>query len=372
LYALSDGEVRGAVVGAAAVLARAEAAFLDLVAGLDSRPEAVPGTRPGQGAAAFLHQVVLRSPGQVFRDVAAARAIDGIGLDAAGPAGAGAGGSAEDGAAGQDGGPDGVGGLPVMVAAFRSGQVSRQHLDVAVRTLGKVPAHLASTVDGEGRTGAKQVDSYLTEHSRIFPPSGTERLGRHLLAVLNPDGLDRFDPAAFQRRSLTWSVDGTGMLVGRFQLDPASGACLKAALDRFSAPHAATPVTSHDDGSPDMDPDLDPGPGPEGGVQGGDVQTGAGQPEGAGTGQTGRRSGNDGDAEQGVLLPDGRTRAQRQADGLTAIARMAMAADEGTVRAEPRTSWCWRPRSRSPPPPPPAGGAGPCRRVGQARTAEPA
>ena len=38
------------------------------------------------------------------------------------------------------------------------------------------------------------------------------------------------DPAAFQRRSLTCAVDGTGMLIGRFQLDPASGACLKAAL----------------------------------------------------------------------------------------------------------------------------------------------
>jgi hypothetical protein len=184
LYALSDGEVRGAVAGAAGVLARVEAAFLDLVAALDSRPGAVPGTRPGQGAAAFLHQVVLRSPGQAFRDVAAARMLDRCGAAGGGPDGgdgvgvvdgvagadgvvatgaaAGAEAGAEEGGGGsEDGGPDGAGdgssgvapgggvvgdgtvgsgGLPVMVAAFRSGQVSRPHLDVAVRTLSKVPA----------------------------------------------------------------------------------------------------------------------------------------------------------------------------------------------------------------------------------------
>jgi hypothetical protein len=71
---------------------------------------------------------------------------------------------------------------------------------------------------------------------------------------MDPDGLDRFDPQAFQRRSLTCSVDGTGMLVGRFQLDPASGACLKAALDRFSAPHPATAVTSRNGGEPAAGP----------------------------------------------------------------------------------------------------------------------
>jgi hypothetical protein len=194
------------------------------------------------------------------------------------------------------------------VAAFRSGQVSRQHLDVAVRTLGKVPAHLSAKIYSDGRSGAERVDSYLAEHSRIFPPSGTERLGRHLLAVMDPDGLDRYDPAAFQRRSLTCSVDGTGMLVGRFQLDPASGACLKAALDRFSAPHPATAVTRHDEDSHAEASDTN---------------------RTSGDGETG------GEPEQGVLIPDGRSRAQRQADGLTAIARLAMAADEGTVRAEP-------------------------------------
>jgi hypothetical protein len=364
MYALSDAEVRGAVVRTARVQARVDAAFLDLVAALDSRPEAVPGTRPGQGAAAFLHQAVLRSPGQAFRDVAAARAIDGIGLDAGGPAGAGVGGAGvggagvsgagEDGGAGVDGRSEsadavgdsqveggvadpadpgsrsdgsgeagGSGGLPVMVAAFRSGQVSRQHLDVAVRTLGKVPAHLASKIYPDGRSGSERVDSYLTEHSRVFPPSGTERLGRHLLAVMDPDGLDRFDPAAFRRRSLTCSIDGTGMLVGRFQLDPASGACLKAALDRFSAPHPAVSVTSHDDRSPADGPV--PG---EGGGQATDDTTGGA------TVQHGSPAG-DGDAEQGVLIPDLRTLGQRQADGLTALARLAMAADQGTVRAEP-------------------------------------
>jgi hypothetical protein len=294
LYALSDGEVRAAVVGAARVLARVEAAFLDLVAALDSRPGAVPGTRPGQGTAAFLHQVVLRSPGQAFRDVAAARVLDrsvggrlsgersssdddGIAQDSgslddtdtdvADPAADGRGDNGEA----ADGTP-GPGVLPVMVVAFRSGRVSRQHLDVAVRTLGKVPAHLVSRVYPDGRSGAHWVDSYLAEQSRLFPPSGTERLGRHLLAVMDPDGVDRFDPVAFERRSLTCSVDGTGMLVGRFQLDPAAGACLRAALDRFSAPHPATAVTRHDGGEPEVGAGPGEGGGQteDGGTDGGD------------------------------------------------------------------------------------------------------
>ena len=51
-----------------------------------------------------------------------------------------------------------------------------------------------------------------------------------MLATLDPDGSDRFDPAAFERRGLHCAVDATGMLVGRFQLDPAAAASVKAAL----------------------------------------------------------------------------------------------------------------------------------------------
>ncbi len=129
-------------------------------------------------------------------------------------------------------------------------------------------------VDEDGVGGAERVDAFLTEQSKVLPPYATDRLARQVLATLDPDGSDRFDPAAYERRSLHCVVDATGMLVGRFQLDPAAAASVKAALDAYAAPGPQTPVEGED-----------------------------GQP---------------------ALLGDDRTRPQRYADALTAIARHAL------------------------------------------------
>src|SRR5262249_55697421 len=90
---------------------------------------------------------------------------------------------------------------------------------------------------------------------------------------------------AFGRRSLTCAVDSTGMLVGHFQLDPAAGAAVKAALDHYAASVPAVPA----------DPGTD---------------------------------------AQLALMADDRTRPQRYADALPTIARNALAAG-GAARGEP-------------------------------------
>jgi hypothetical protein len=87
------------------------------------------------------------------------------------------------------------------------------------------------------------------------------------------------------------------------------------------------------------------GDGTSGGTEGSAGQDGRGDGDlngrcdEKGRAEHGQRSGENGDGEgepeQGVLVPDLRTRAQRQADGLTALARLAMGADAGTVRSEP-------------------------------------
>ena len=244
-WSMSDAEVRETVRAGAAAVAGLEAAWLGLVRDLDGRPEAVAGARPGTTAATFLIHALRVSNGRAHADVAAAHAID----------------------------PD-TGQLPALGAAMAAGQVSRGHLDVAVRTLTRVPARLATTFDQDGVSGAERIDAFLTEHSRHLPPTGTDRLARHLLATLNPEALDRYDPDAFTRRALTCAVDATGMLIGRFHLDPAAGAAVKAALDHYAAP---TPPTPAED-----------------------------------------RAG-----EQTLLIGDDRTRPQRYADALTTIARTA-------------------------------------------------
>jgi hypothetical protein len=106
-------------------------------------------------------------------------------------------------------------------------------------------------------------------------------LAQQLLATLDPDGSDRFDPAAHERRGLWAAVDGTGMLVGRFQLDPAAAATVKAALDLYAAPKPQT-LTQTEDG-------------------------------------------------QQVLIGEDRTRSQRYADALTEIARRALTTATSSV-----------------------------------------
>ena len=246
-WPLSDGEVRDAVARAETVAAMVDFARLGLIGELDGRPVAVAGARPGRTAATFLMQKLRFSAARAGRDVAAARAMHRADSR-----------------------------LPEVAAAFAAGHVSRDHVDVAVRTMARIPAHLGQATDASGAAGWARVDAYLARQSRVFAPSGTDRLAKQLLHVLDPDGTERYDPNAFARRQLSCAQDSTGMTVGRFQLDAAGGAAVRAALELYSAPAATTGG---------VDPD--------------------GQP---------------------VLFRDERTKAQRMADGIVAIARVAVAA----------------------------------------------
>lgn len=129
--------------------------------------------------------------------------------------------------------------LAELGEALAQGAVSRQHVDVAVRCLSRVPASLLATKRAE-------VAAFLTGQARRLPPQELEAVAKALLAVLDPDGDAGFDPDAVDRRSLTMATDVTGMLVGRFQLDPATAAVVAAALHHFAAPQPATRVVGED------------------------------------------------------------------------------------------------------------------------------
>ncbi len=136
------------------------------------------------------------------------------------------------------------GALPRMGDALAEGRVSRDHLDVAVRTLDKVPHRLR-------REAAEVVDELLVTVSEKHPPRTCENLAAELLDHLDPSRTDRgFDPEAFSRRRLDLVVDSTGMLVVSGQLDPATGARFKAAIDHFSAPLPATTALDADGAGP--------------------------------------------------------------------------------------------------------------------------
>jgi hypothetical protein len=129
-----------------------------------------------------------------------------------------------------------------------------------------------------------KVDAFLAEQARRHSPIALDRLVRHLVEVVDPDGAAGFDPQAYQRRSCTTAVDGVGMLVGRFVLDPVGAVVVASALDAFAAiPPSGTAV--------------------------------------------------DEDGELRDVVDD-RTREQRRADALVHIARRAMGSPDAPARAQ--------------------------------------
>jgi hypothetical protein len=204
---LRDGRLRSRMGQAQALVAQAEAFRLATLRVLDSRPEAVPGARASQAAAIYLIQRERVSPRQARFDVLVAQHLD--------PA---------------------TGALRRLGAALAEGLVSRQHVDVAVRALTRIPQRLLARVGADGRTGTERVDAFVTEQACRFAPCDVQVLARHLVAVVDPDGTRRADKEGYLRRRCSAAFDAFGMLVGNFQLDPEAGATVNLALTTFSAP----------------------------------------------------------------------------------------------------------------------------------------
>src|SRR5688572_8932742 len=127
LWQLTDAELRDATVESFRRLQAAEAAYLEHLLELDSRPDAVPGARPGRVAVTFARHKLRRS--RAAADVRAAHAL-----------------------ADQ---------VPMLGQALAAGEVSREHVDVAVRALRQIPRHL---LDDPG--GLAKVDAWVTETSQ--------------------------------------------------------------------------------------------------------------------------------------------------------------------------------------------------------------
>ncbi|MBK7625455.1 MAG: DUF222 domain-containing protein [Kineosporiaceae bacterium] len=286
---LSDDELRDAVIAAHRVANQVEAAVLHLVRAVDDRPEAMPTCAPGKVAATFLVHALRIDPGTAARDVAAARALDpdgaGVGVDT-----------------GHDGlGPDGAAtlGLPEVGAALAAGDISRRHVDHATGCLGRIDKDVLTHIDPDGISGVQRVDDFLAEQARKHAPHVFRRLCTQLEEALNPD--KGFDPKAHEKRFLHLGTDANGMLVGRFALSPADGLIVRNVIHALSKPTKASTTT---------DTDADAAAGEDGQVQG------------------------------ELPLRDPRTAAQRRADALTQLARLALHrgtdpdADTGSARGQ--------------------------------------
>jgi hypothetical protein len=275
----SDEAARDGVRAGFAVLQQLESLWLSLVADLDVRPDAIPKAAPDHRASSFLRAVLHRTAKQAAADVRAAQALT-------------TGRAAES------------GGLPQTAEAFAAGQISRDHVDVAVATMRKIPQEALSrpmpnlgpdlqppcpdsTHDSAAEvSGGQAVDGLLAFRSRSFDTTVTKRIAQDLIAALDPDGDDGFNPDDVDKRTLAYAKDLDGMVIGRFQLDPVTGAWVIEAIERFATPDPVREEIS----------------------------------------ETG----------EAVKVIDKRSAAQRRADALGTIARLALgSADAGTQGGEP-------------------------------------
>ncbi|WP_380169256.1 DUF222 domain-containing protein [Jannaschia sp. R86511] len=165
------------------------------------------GARSGIGSSteSFLRTSAPLTPGQARSDVAAARAL--------GPGGS----------------------LREMDPQLAAGDITRAHVDVAVACLDRIPVHLRTEAADRATIADYFASLAPTRHALQLKHNGAV-----LLARLAPEVTERFDPRSHERRFLDWTTDATGMLLGRFALDPTAGATLRAAVDALSGPRPTT------------------------------------------------------------------------------------------------------------------------------------
>jgi hypothetical protein len=254
--------------------------WLHLLRDLDTRPDAIPRARAGTTTKTFLQNALRRTTTQANADVHAAHTLA------------------------PDADPD-TGGMPNLGAALAAGDISRDHVNMVLRTMKRVPkevlkqphltpfptAHPSDQTPDDTTdlpSTGKAIDDFFAEHTKNLTSAQTERIAKTLLAALDPDGSDPFDPNAVDRRELTHSTDTNGMVIGHFQFDPVTGELFKTAISHFSAPESTHDAVD-EDGNP-------------------------------------------------IKVRDPRTAAQRRADAMAIILRLALAAEEAGTRggAPPR------------------------------------
>ncbi|MGH3857761.1 MAG: DUF222 domain-containing protein, partial [Pseudonocardiaceae bacterium] len=124
--------------------------------------------------------------------------------------------------------------LPNTVAALAAGEIGPAQVRVITETMNAIPASVNAT-DREA------AEAELARYAHSFDPSSLHKIGRHILAHLDPDGREPRDqqpaPTAGELR-LRERRDGRLGLDGF--LEPEHSAAFRTIIDQFAAPRPAT------------------------------------------------------------------------------------------------------------------------------------
>jgi hypothetical protein len=216
--ALGPRVVAAAVRELASQHARFGAAQLRVLHDVETRDDVVPRVRSGVSRAATFLRGTGADATRAARDAAAARLSCGEGAD-----------------------------LAEIGAAHAAGEISRAHLDVAVRTherLGAatrnalMPIQDPQTAEVIERRCVELVDATLAEQARRFGVPEFTRIADRLVQNLNPP-----EPGdAHRRRYLHLSRLADGSVRGRFAFGPAQALTLTAVLAALAGPRPGTVV----------------------------------------------------------------------------------------------------------------------------------
>lgn len=118
---------------------------------------------------------------------------------------------------------------PLVAAAQQRGELSADHAAVIDATLRRLPPDCDPAVVAE-------LEATLVRHAGVLDPATVARLGRHAVALLDPDGVEPAERRLDRLRGLTMigRDDGSGRLAG--ELTPECLAVLRAVLDPLAAP----------------------------------------------------------------------------------------------------------------------------------------
>lgn len=120
--------------------------------------------------------------------------------------------------------------MPETASALASAEISFAHAQVIERTLAALPVHLAAE-----HYGALERD--MAGHARNLDPDALRKVGKHALAMLDPDGPRPRDGAPTRNR-LRFLPHGEGF-EARGWFDTESTAILRSALSPLAAPAGA-------------------------------------------------------------------------------------------------------------------------------------
>jgi hypothetical protein len=142
--------------------------------------------------------------------------------------------------------------------ALAAGALSAQQARVIERTVRALPADAtvpAGAVDGGGedavpaggegaRPARAAAEAFLVDKARVFAPTPLGKIGKHLRAVIDPEGeekLARDESAQRAARELHTVLGSDGMWHLRGQFDGPTGALLASLLEPLAKPRPAGP-----------------------------------------------------------------------------------------------------------------------------------